>query len=50
MRLVEFITQTSVIDQILTPRRTRASREAHEHVSGYAAARQSALTRSVIAR
>jgi hypothetical protein len=29
MRLVAFITQTSVIDQILTHRRTRASREAH---------------------
>ena len=29
MRLVAFITQTSVIDQILTHPRTRASREAH---------------------
>ena len=29
MRIVAFITQTSVIDQILTHLRTRASREAH---------------------
>ena len=29
MRIVAFITQTSVIDQILTHLRTRAAREAH---------------------
>ena len=29
MRLVAVITQTSVIDQILTHRRTRTAREAH---------------------
>ncbi len=29
MRIVAFITQTSVIDQILAHRRTRAAREAH---------------------
>ena len=29
MRIVAFITQTSVIDQILTHLRTRATREAH---------------------
>ena len=29
MRIVAFITQTSVTDQILTPLRTRAAREAH---------------------
>ena len=29
MRILAFITQTAVIDQILTHLRTRASREAH---------------------
>jgi hypothetical protein len=29
MRIVAFITQTAVIDQILTHLRTRAAREAH---------------------
>jgi len=49
MRLVAFLTQTPVIDQILTHLQTRTAREAHERVGGHAAARQSVHARSVIA-
>ncbi len=48
MRLVAVITQTSVIDEILTHRRTRTARDAHERVGGPVDARQSVLARSVI--
>jgi hypothetical protein len=48
MRLVAVITQTSVIDEILTHRRARTARDAHERVGGPVDARQSVLARSVI--
>jgi len=48
MRLVACITQTSVIDQILTHLRTRTAREVHERVGEPADARQSVRARSVI--
>jgi hypothetical protein len=48
MRIVACITQTSVIDQILTHLRTRTAREVHERVGEPADARQSVRARSVI--
>ena len=51
MRLVAVITQTSVIDEILTHRRARTARDAHERVGGPVGARavgDFALSRRIV--